>query len=323
MAGEMKAVQITGREQASIVLLPIPEPGPGQVLVKVQAVSTCPQWDMHVYYDKPMVEGQPPVPYPYMPGQPGHEMTGIIAKVGAGCTLAAGQRVASWRDQGNQRQGCYAEYVIMEEINVLPVPEELPYQKIVSLELAMCVAASILRLKQTVGIAGKKCGVNGLGPAGLIAVQMMLAEGAAEVVGIDPNPVRRELALALGAAAACQPQDPALVERGNPGCIEVAIDCAGFPEAVSSLMDRTEEAVVLFAVKKADYILRHYTLSVIGYPGHSREAAEYALQLIVANKLDMSPLISYELPFARYGEAVALLRSQAAIKIGFVTGREE
>ncbi|QNK60327.1 zinc-binding dehydrogenase [Paenibacillus sp. PAMC21692] len=323
MSGTMRAMQFSGVQQAEIITVPIPEPSRGQVLVKVKAVATCPQWDMHIYYGKPMVDNQPPVPYPYTPGQPGHEMTGVIMRTGEGCHLPVGQTVSAWRDQGHHRYGCYAEYVIMDEENVLPVPVDMPYAKVVSLELAMCVAASILRLKNTVGIAGKKCGVNGLGPAGLIAVQMMLAEGAAEVVGIDPNGERREMAVLLGASAAFEPDDERVFLRGEPGSIQVSIDCAGFPQAVASLMDRTDEAIVLFAVKKADYILRHYTLTVIGYPGHSREAAEYAMRLIEDHKLDMSPLISRELPFERYEEAVGLLRSQAAIKICFLPELEE
>ncbi len=318
MSATMKAMQFIGVEQAKLIKVPIPEPGPGQVLVKVKAVATCPQWDMHIYYGKPMVDNRPPIPYPYTPGQPGHEMTGVIVRTGEGCRLPVGQSVSAWRDQGHHRYGCYAEYVVMDEENVLPVPADMPYTKVVSLELAMCVAASILRLKNTVGIKGKKCGVNGLGPAGLIALQMMLAEGATEVVGIDPNGERRELAISLGASSAFEPDDERIALRGEPGCFQVAIDCAGFPQAVASLMDRTYEAIVLFAVKKADYILRHYTLTVIGYPGHSREAAEYALRLIEDHKVDMSPLISRELPFERYEEAVGLLRSQDAIKIGFL-----
>ncbi|MBP1994537.1 zinc-dependent alcohol dehydrogenase [Paenibacillus eucommiae] len=313
----MKALQIMGVEQAELQEVAIPEPGAGQVLVKVKAVTTCPQWDLHVFYGKPMV-GEVPFPFPHTLGQPGHEMTGTIAKLGAGCTLKVGQTVSAWRDQGYHRTGCYAEYVIMEEQNVLAVPDSLHYTKVASLELAMCVAASILRMKQTVGISGKKCGVNGLGPAGLIAVQMLIAEGASEVVGIDPNEQRRELAKKLGASDAVVPDDASLQLRGQAGALQITIDCVGYPQAVHSIMDRTDEAVALFAVQRHPYELYHQGLTVLGYPGHSREAAEYSLQLIIDQKLDMSVLISRELPFESYKEGVELLRSQEAIKICFV-----
>lgn len=314
----MKTLQIMGKEHAELREVPIPEPAPGQILVKVKAVTTCPQWDLHIYYGKPMFSGERFVPFPYTAGQPGHEMTGTVVKLGEGCTLKIGQSVSAWKDQGHHRAGCYAEYVIMEENNVLAVPNELAYSKVTSLELAMCVAASILRMKQTIGISGKKCGVNGLGSAGLIAVQMLIAEGAAEVVGIDPSEKRRELAKQLGATYAVIPDDPSLSLRGQADAFQLAIDCVGYPQAVKSLMDRTDEAVALFAVQRDDYIFNHHALTVIGYPGHSREAAQYALQLILDNKLELSPLISYELPFESYKEGVELLRSQEAIKICFL-----
>lgn len=318
---EMKALQITGKEQASIVRLPIPEPGPGQVLVKVTAVTTCPQWDLHIYYGKPMFAHQTSVPFPYQPGQPGHEMTGTVAKLGEDCTrFELGQSVSAWKDPGHVQPGCYAEYVIIDERFLLAVPRELHYTEVASLELAMCVGASIMKLKPAIGIAGKVSAVNGLGPAGLIALQMLVAEGASRVVGIDPNPARRELALQLGAAEAYAPGAQEIAARGQEGAFDIAIDCVGYPDAVRYIMDHTREAVALFAVQRDDYILRHSGLTVIGYPGHHREAAEYALGLIVDGKLRLAPLASVQLPFERYEQAVELLRKQEAVKVCFVPG---
>ncbi|MEF3305971.1 zinc-dependent alcohol dehydrogenase [Paenibacillus sp. GYB003] len=317
---KMKTLQITNPEQAAIVEVPIPEPGQGQLLVKVAEVATCPQWDLHIYYGKPMFAGEKEVKFPYSPGQPGHEMAGVVEAAGPGCSLAPGQKVAAWRDAGHHVPGCYAEYVLMKEEHVLALRDELPFRKAVSLELAMCVAASVLKMKRYEGIRGRRCGVNGLGPAGLIAVQMLLAEGAREVVGLDPNPQRRETALRLGATLCCEPESELVGRRGTAGALELAIDCVGYPQAVRNIMDRTNVAVALFAVQRDDYALRHQGLSVIGYPGHYREAAEYALDLIVRGELDFAPLISRELPLERYAEGVELLKKQEAIKICFVPG---
>ncbi|RED65285.1 zinc-dependent alcohol dehydrogenase [Cohnella phaseoli] len=314
----MRTLVISGKEQAEVVRVPIPEPGPGQVLVQVKAVTTCPQWDLHIYHGKPMFAHQGPVPFPYIPGQPGHEMTGTIASAGEGARLAVGQTVCAWRDPGQLRPGCYAEYVVMDEADVIEVPQELHYTQVVSLELAMCIAGTIIRLKRTLGIEGKRCAVNGLGPAGLIALQMLKAEGASEVVGIDPLASRRDLAKSLGADRTYEAGSDELAARTEAGAPDIAVDCVGYPAAVSYMMDHTKEAVALFAVQREDYVLNHSGLSVIGYPGHFRESAEYALELIVAGKLEMRPLISKELPLEAYGEAVRLLRDQEAIKICFV-----
>ncbi|MFD0713336.1 zinc-binding dehydrogenase [Paenibacillus sp. GCM10027626] len=316
----MRTVVIQQKEHAEVIEVPVPAPGPGQVLVKVKAVTTCPQWDLHIYYGRPMFIQEGEVPFPYLPGQPGHEMTGTVAAVGNNVSLAEGAAVCAWRDPGQIAPGCYAEYVLMNESDLIEVPAELHYTQVVSLELAMCVAGTILRLKETVGIAGKRCAVNGLGPAGLIALQMLAAEGAAEVVGIDPLAARRDMALQLGAAdvfeAGSERLDLRHVYGGNAP--DVSVDCVGYPSAVRYLMDHTKEAVALFAVQRDDYELHHPGLSVIGYPGHFRESAEYALQLIVSGKLDLRPLITAELPLEAYNEAVPMLKEQKAIKICFV-----
>jgi threonine dehydrogenase-like Zn-dependent dehydrogenase len=85
-------------------------------------------------------------------------------------------------------------------------------------------------------------------------------------------------------------------------------------------MDHTAEAVALFAVQRDDYVFNHKSLTIIGYPGHHREAAEYALELITSDRLQLAPLASVELPLEAYQQAVELLRNQKAVKVCFVPG---
>ncbi|MCU6709926.1 alcohol dehydrogenase catalytic domain-containing protein [Paenibacillus sp. J5C_2022] len=313
----MRTVVVEGPRQARVMKVPVPTPGPGQVLVKVSAVTTCPQWDMHIYYGKPMFGDS--ISYPYPAGQPGHEMTGIVVETGRDANrLRPGQAVCAWRDPGHSNAGCYAEYVLMDEANLIEVPSHLAPAAVVSLELAMCVASLILRLNAFTPIKDKKCGVNGLGPAGLIAVQMLRAEGASSVIGIDPHPDRRSLSLTLGATEAYEPGCNELPDRMHRDAIQLAVDCVGYPQAVHALMSHTREALGLFAVQREPYTLDQRGLSIIGYPGHYREAAEYALKLIAENQLDLRSLISKELPLESYEEGVELLKKQEAIKICFV-----
>src|SRR5689334_7931116 len=108
----MKVLQIGSYPQMEILDLPTPQPGPGEVLLRVEAVTTCPQWDLHLRHNAPMFVGHQ-FHYPYTPGQPGHEATGTIAALGEGVTgLAVGDRVSAWRDPGHNAPGCYAQYVI-------------------------------------------------------------------------------------------------------------------------------------------------------------------------------------------------------------------
>jgi threonine dehydrogenase-like Zn-dependent dehydrogenase len=263
--------------------------------------------------------------YPYAPGQPGHEATGEIAALGEGVSgFAVGDRVCTWRDGGHERPGCYAQFVLMRAENVIRVPEHLAPQSLAPLELAMCVGASFLVLSQMDILRGRRVGVMGLGPAGLIALQMARSEGAAQVLGFDLSQERRARAVELGADAAYDPRTaaPALFPaRPNQPSLDTIIDCVGAKSSVEWAMDHASDTVALFGVQREDYIFapRHYHpgLRLCGYPGHSRAAAEYALDLIARGVLDLAPLVTHHFALEQYDQAIDLLERQQAIKVCF------
>jgi len=311
----MKVLQVKSTTDFEVLDLPIPEPGPGQVLMRVEAISTCPQWDLHLRHNSPMFVGHQ-FHYPYTPGQPGHEATGTIEKLGEGVEgIEVGRRVCAWRDQGHDRQGCYAQFVVMEAGNVIPVPADLPAAALAPLELAMCVGTVFRMLKEMNVIEGRRFGVSGLGPAGLVAMQMAKAEGAAGVYGFDTVAERREFALTLGADECVDPASPL---DATPR-LETSVDCHGAKVSVEGIMDRTSDVVALFGVQREDYTyaLRHGGIRLCGYKGHFLESAQYALSLIVAGKLNLAPLCTHELPLERYGEGIDLLDERKALKILF------
>ncbi len=318
----MRCLQILEPGRAEVLDLPVPEPGPREVRVKVTCCNTCPQWDLHLAAGEPMFVGAT-LQYPYTPGQPGHEMTGVVDAVGAEVTaFRPGQHVVAWKDAGHQRAGCYAEYVLMAEEHLLAVPADVDPLRVASIELAMCVAVCVLDLRAMGAVAGRRAAVNGLGPAGLVAAQLLRAEGAVSVVGFEPSAARREFAVARGVVdAAYDPRDPAtdqaVPRRRGPGGVEVLIECCGYPDAVRWAMDRTANHVALFAVQRHDYTYApgHGGLILVGYRGHHRQAAEYALERVLANELDLALLVSAELPLTEYREGIDLLRRQEAIKI--------
>ncbi len=303
--------------------VPVPVPGPGEVLVRVIGVTTCPHWDLHIFDGEPMFPGQNLV-YPYLPGQPGHEAMGEVAALGADVTsLRIGQQVVAWRDTGKPRVGFYGQYNTFAAVDLLVVPDHLRPAETAALELAMCVEVSFQRLKAFGDLAGRSVGVAGLGPAGLVAVQLARAHGAGEVVGIDPVADRRERALTLGADRAVAPGEadwPA--GRRSATALDYTLDCTGRADSVEFLLDRSREAVALFGVLRAEvhYAPRHMWgpgVTLLGYGDHNRAAAETARAMIVAGKLRLAPLVTHTLPLSRYAEGVELLRRQAAIKVLF------
>ena len=324
MGVSMKAIQYIEKGRPEVVELPIPEPGEGQVLVKISGVATCPQWDMHVMDGVPIAPGGK-LEYPYTPGQPGHEATGKVSEIGRGVTeFAAGDRVAFWQDQAGAKQGCYAEYVTAEVGNLLKVPSFLEPQEIASLELAMCVQVSFDQIQNVARIQGKRFAVSGLGPAGLVAIQLAKAHGASEVIGFDPVESRRQLGAELGADRVLDPtdRDAFPYDRFSLEAIDLAIDCVGFPVSIDYLMGKTKNVVALFGVLREDvrFGFKHWCrgLHLVGYGAHNRGAAETALDQIVSGKLKLKPLISKTLPLESYAEGVALLQNREAIKVCFI-----
>lgn len=322
----MRVLQIAEPGRAAWRETPVPAPAPGEVLVKVLGVTTCPHWDLHLMDGAPMFPGDT-LRYPYTPGEPGHEAVGEIAAVGPGVEgWEVGTRVAAWRDPGGRRQGCYAHYAPLDARHLLRVSPDLPLEAIASLELAMCVQVSFDQLARVEGVRGSRFCVSGLGPAGLIAVQMAQAYGAREVVGIDPMEDRRALAATLGADAVLAPEQvPA--GRSGPTAFDAALDTTGLKVSIDFLVDRTRETVAIFGV------LREFVgfgpanwwggFALMGYGAHNRGAAERALHLIETDRLDLTPLVTHRLPLTRYAEGVELLRTKEAIKVLFLPWEDE
>ncbi len=319
----MRQLIITAPGRTDWREVPMPVPGPGEVLVRVAGVSTCPHWDLHILGGEPMFPGHG-LEYPYAPGKPGHEAVGeVVARGESVDDFAVGQAVAAWVDGGPDAAGFYAQFTVFPAKKLIAVPAGRPPAEFASLELAMCVEVSFQQLAPFGGVRGKRVGVAGLGPAGLVAVQLARFHGAAAVVGIDRVAERRDTALALGAIEAMDSDPQAWpAGRSGPQALDVAIDCTGVTPAVEFLLHRTRVAVALFGVVRgqiayAGELMWGPGVSLVGYGDHNRAAAETALEAIVAGALRLETLISATLPLRHYVEGVAMLREQRAIKVLF------
>ena len=314
----MKVLQLTAPREYSLLEMPTPIPQTGEALMRIDAVTTCPQWDLHLRHNEAMFPGHEFV-FPYSPGQPGHEASGTIAALGDGVQgLKIGDRVSVWRDGGQDLPGCYAQFVTRPADHFIRVPAHLSPSQTAPLELAMCVAATFLVMNEMNVLRDKRIGISGLGPSGLIALQMAKAEGAREIVGFDLSEERRALALQLGADEAFDPREEGASTRA---ALDSAIDCVGARASVSFLMDAARDCVAIFGVVRDEipFTMEHWGkgLRLCGYPGHSRAAAAYAVALMERGALDLAPLITHHLPLERYAEGVDLLESQQAIKVCF------
>ncbi len=202
------------------VRLPVPEPGPGEVLVKVEMCAVC-RTDLH------LAEGDLA---PRRPGTvPGHEVVGRVVARGPGADLLEeGTRVGvAWlrstcgqcryclrgaenlcpssRYTGWDADGGYAEYTTALEDYVYELPEEYPAEKLAPL---LCAGIIGYRALVRAGLPpGGRLGIYGFGASAHLTAQVALAEGATVHVLTRSQDARR-LALELGAASARGAYDP-------------------------------------------------------------------------------------------------------------------
>lgn len=224
---------------------PIPRPGPGEVLVAIGSVGVCGS-DLH-YYEHGRIG-------PYVVDAPlvlGHEAGGTVAAVGSDvASLEVGQRVSiepgvPCRDcaqclAGRYNlcprirffatppvDGAFAEFVVMPESFVYPIPDSLSDDAAGLLEpLSVGVWAC---MRAGVGPQSRVL-VTGAGPIGLIAAQTARAYGAAEVWITDVNPHRLAVAAELGFTAIDVSATP-LSEAGVEA--DVLFECSGNEQATN------------------------------------------------------------------------------------------
>ncbi|HSH23895.1 MAG TPA: zinc-binding dehydrogenase [Acidimicrobiales bacterium] len=245
----MRGVYLPGQRQVRIVEVPRPEPGPGQVLVRMRASTICGS-DLRAIYREHLGTG----PEAYCDVIAGHEPAGEIVEVGPSCRrFGVGDRVllyhiagcglcldcrrgyyisctgAERAAYGWQRDGGHAELVVAEESTCIALPDELSYLD------GACVACGFATAYEALcrtEVSGRDAVVvSGLGPVGLAAGLLARAMGADTVLGVDPVGSRRALAEELGAVDVAVPasEGAAAAVReatGGHGC-EVSIDCSG------------------------------------------------------------------------------------------------
>jgi len=315
-----RVLQLTAPERFEIVERPIDPPGHGQVVVEVEAVTTCPQWDMHLWRGEPMFPTIP-LSYPITPGQPGHEMVGRVVEAGLGGPLSVGDRVAAWQALRIDRPGTYGTHVTHDAERLLRIPGDAPAEAWCPLELAMCSCALLLDIARHGFFPCRRVGVCGLGSAGLVAAQVASALGAEQVFGFDPLESRRRVAEGLGWCEALDPGSCAdRMRRGERDALDVSIDCVGSRQAVDFLGDHTNDVLALFGVQREDYPFKTSyfggpPLRLWGFPDHNRPAGEYAHSLVMEGRLDLAPLSTHRVALNQYDRVVELLLSREAIKV--------
>lgn len=313
----MKAIQLMAPGKPEIVDVPVPDIADNEVLVEVKACVTCPHWDISLFKGVDIFErpGYPKYPIPW--GYPGHEMSGLVVKAGRNVkTLKEGDRVAALETAGEDKPGFYCEYINRPEDKVVKVPDSISFDAAACMEMARSVSPNAKRLGD---VRGKRVGVVGMGPAGIIAVQMIRAMGAVEVVAMDIEPARLALAAKAGATETLDTSAPEAMATLKAKRFNACMDCSGHSSGLQIALDHTGGMVSVFGVIHGEATLttRHWLsgISLVTSLPMTDDATQFVLQLWEEGKLNTDILVSTRLPFERYAEAVQLLMDRKALKV--------
>ncbi len=213
----MLAVEYHSNEDVRIVEAPVPEIGPGELLVQMRACGLCAS-DVMEWYMRPRA-----------PLYPGHEPVGIVAEVGEGvqqfsvgqpvfmhhhvpcmvchyCQRSSFSQCATFRAT-RLYPGGLAEYIRVPALNVqldvLPLPDTLSFDAATLIEPLACCVRGINRA----GIQpGDSVLILGAGSNGQMLAQLARQRGALRVIVVDPVAYRRQRAIASGVDYALDPQ---------------------------------------------------------------------------------------------------------------------
>lgn len=341
MTRKMKAAVVRQfREPLAIEEAPVPEPGPGQVLIRVVASGVC-HTDLHA------ADGDWPVK-PKLPFIPGHEGVGYVAAAGAGVTsLKEGDRVGvpwlhsacgeceycltGWetlcpnqQNTGYSVDGGFAEYVLAPAAYAGRLPEGIDFVQAAPL---LCAGLTTYKgLKETDAKPGDWVVISGVGGLGHLAVQYARAMGL-HVAAVDVAEEKLALARELGAELTvnAESEDPAArIQQeigGGQGVLITAVSPPAFRQGIGML--RRGGTCVLVGLPPGDFptpifdvVLKRLTVrgSIVGTRKDLQEALQFAAEGKVRSSVEAQPLEAINTVFSRLRRGD--VRGRVVLQIG-------
>lgn len=257
----MKAIRFHGIGDLRVDELPDPEPGPGEVLVAIEAAGMC-ATDTHI------LDGH------YFAATPivlGHEFSGRIVSVGEGvpasrigelitcepheycrsclyCQIGQEHMCVDKRAYGVHLNGGMADLVAIPARLAYTIPEGISP---IFGAMTEPIACSVHAFDRLAPASGLPIAIHGCGPAGTILIGLAKLHGLSPIIGVDPRPERRELALRAGADVVLDPNDPSftdtLMDLTDGYGLTYQIDAAGSPRVIeTAIRVAARKGTVLF-----------------------------------------------------------------------------
>lgn len=308
--------------------VPAPEPGPGEVLVRVAACGIC-RTDLHYLHGVPTFK-RPPLIL-------GHEISGVVEEtpedgpevgqqvlvppvVPCGqceyCREGRGTLCRRMVMLGNHRDGGFAEYVAVPASAVFPLPGDIPLEEasIISDAFSTPYHAVVNRAQVR---PGQTVAIFGCGGVGLATVQMASIMGG-RVIAVDLVEEKLRLAREFGASATVNPSTvedvPKEVRRLSGGGVDVALEVIGNPSTIQQAFNSlrwggrlvvvgyTDKDVVISGAK-----LMFREMEVRGSLGCGLQDFPRVIDLAARGLLKVKEMVSHRFPLEDIGEGFRLL----------------
>jgi threonine dehydrogenase-like Zn-dependent dehydrogenase len=308
--GSMRAVILSGAGKIQVKEAELPQPGTGQVRVRLEGCGVCasnltpwagPEW-MH---------------FPTEPGALGHEGWGVVDAVGDGVEgLSVGDRVAALSYKS------YAEYDVADADALVPLPDSLAGQPFPGEPLGC--AMNIFRRSDIA--AGQTVAIVGIGFLGAILTRLATDAGA-RVIAVSRRPFSLEVARAFGAAETIPMEDHTAIigqvkELTDGGFCDRVIEAVGKQWPLDLAGELTRERGKLIVAGYHQDGPRQVNMWLWNWRGldvinaHERDPKVYvagireAVDAVASGRLDPGPLYTHRFPLERLGDAFDATRDR-------------
>ncbi len=340
MQNQMKAL-VKAKPEPGLWMehVPVPEPGPSDVLIKVKKSAIC-GTDVHIWKWDEFSAKTVPVPMVV-----GHEFVGEIVDTGAAavkykigqrvsgeghivcgtcrnCRAGRGHLCRNTKGVGVNRPGSFAEYLCIPEANVVPIPEEIPDE----IAAIFDPFGNAVHTALSFDLVGEDVLVTGAGPIGIMGALVAQKVGARKTVITDINPYRLNLARKMGVQYVVDVSKEQLRdvmdEIGMTEGFDVGLEMSGASAAMQQMIARMNNGgkVALLGIAPTEFPVDWNTvifkmLHIKGIYGREMYETWYKMIALVQSGLDVSGLITHRISIDDFEEGFAAMISGDSGKV--------
>ncbi|MBU1661589.1 MAG: alcohol dehydrogenase catalytic domain-containing protein [Chloroflexi bacterium] len=327
----MRQAVMTAPGEIVIHEIESPEPGPGEVLLRIQCIGVCGS-DVHVFHGKH--------PYTSYPVVQGHEFSATLESVGEGVTgMRSGMKVTAMpqivcgacapclrgdyhicdnlKVQGFQAPGCAQELWVTDADKIVPLPDSFSFEQGALVEPVSVAVHAVSRAGK---LNGRNVAVLGAGPIGNLVGQVARADGA-QVLITDLSDYRLEIARRCGLGATSNAARETLAEAAAsvfyPDGFDMVFECVGAVDTMTAAIENIQKGgtIVIVGVfgdkPRVDLgLVQDRELNLRGTLMYRRPDYERAVELIDSGAVITTPLLSKHFTLDEYLAAYHFIDAQ-------------